>query len=125
MKEEMTKLKNYNPTKEQRVNSKDNVLNNAKKLVNIRSSIIKAFEDGIFPLSKEDSHKNQAQEEEKKTRKKEETIPDQIKVGNHTFRRIRERVNNYVNKGLHNQIGKEVITMNPVICFSKYSQWKV
>ena len=35
-------------------------------------------------------------------------------MGNHTFERIREKVNNYVNKGLHSKIGKEVITMNLV-----------
>ena len=62
-------MENYNPTNEQRVNSKDKVLNNPKKLFDIRSSIINAFEDGILPLSKEDSHKNQANEEKKKKKK--------------------------------------------------------
>ena len=35
-------------------------------------------------------------------------------MGKRTFERIREKVNNYVNKGLHSKIGKEVITMNLV-----------
>ena len=113
MKEQMAKLENYNPTNNQRVNSKDKVLNNAKQLFDLRSSIIKALEDDIFPLSKQDSHKNQA-EKKKKKRKKEETIPDWIKVGNHTFKKIRKRVNNYVNKGLLSKKGKEVTTINPV-----------
>ena len=87
MKDEMAKLKNYNPTNEQRVNPQDKVLNNTKRHSNIRSSIIKAFEDGVFPLSKEILYKNQSEEEEK-----EEIIPDWIKAGNHTFDRIRERI---------------------------------
>ena len=66
MKEEIAKLENYNPTNEHRVNSKDKILNNAKKLFDIRSSTVKAFGDDIFPLSKEDSHKNQAEEKEEK-----------------------------------------------------------
>ena len=40
-------------------------------------------------------------------------------VGNHTFERIRERANNYVNKELHSKIGKEVIAMKPVKNFLK------
>ena len=87
MKDEMAKLENYNPTNDQKVNSQDKVLNNAKRLSDIRSSIIKAFEDGVFPLSKEVLHKNQSEEEEK-----EEIIPDWIKAGNHAFDRIRERI---------------------------------
>ena len=71
----MTKLENYNPTNKQKINSNEKVFNNAKGLFNIRNSIIKAFEDGIFPLHKEDLHKKQA-EEEKKKKKKEERIPN-------------------------------------------------
>ena len=69
---------------------------NAKKPLDIRSRIIKAFEDGIFPLSQEILHKEQAKEKEEE--ENEGTILDWIKVGNHVFKRIRERVNNYVNK---------------------------
>ena len=46
-------------------------------------------------------------------------------MGNHTFERIKERVNNYGNKGLQSKKGKEVITMYPVKKkFTKYSQRK-
>ena len=89
--------------------SREEVLHNAKELFDIRSRVIKAFEDGIFSLNKENLHKEQTKEE-----KKEETIRDWIKVGNHTFERIRERVNNYVNKGWHSKVDKKSIAMNPV-----------
>ena len=73
-----------------------------KKLFDIRSSIIKACEDGAFLLSKENLHKEQAdgkeEEEKKRRKKKEETTPDWIKISAHSFKRIREIVNNYVNK---------------------------
>ena len=61
MKEEMAKLENYNSTSEQKVNSKEEVFNNAKGFFNKRNSIIKAVEDSIFPLLKEASHKNQTE----------------------------------------------------------------
>ena len=70
-----------------------------KKPFDIRNMIIKAFKDGIFLLFKK--AEKQAKEEGKKEEKKEETILDWLKVGNHEFKRIRERVNNYVNKGWH------------------------
>ena len=35
-------------------------------------------------------------------------------MGNHTFERIRESANNYVNKGWHSKVDKKSITMNPV-----------
>ena len=54
-------------------------------------------------------HNKQTKEE-----KKEETIPDWIKVGNYTFERIRESVNNFVNKGWHSKVNKKSITINPV-----------
>ena len=37
MKEEMAKLENYNPINVQKINSKEEVFNNAKKLLDIRS----------------------------------------------------------------------------------------
>ena len=66
MKEEITKLENYNPTNEQKIKSKEEVFNNAKILFDIKSRIIKAFEDGIFPLSKEVLRKEQAKEEKRR-----------------------------------------------------------
>ena len=68
-KEEMAKLENYNPINVQKINSKKEVFNNAKKLFNIRSKIIKAFEDGIFSLSKENLHKEQAKEEKEEEKR--------------------------------------------------------
>ena len=78
MKEEVSRLENYNPTNKQKINSKEEVFDNGKGLFNIRISIIKAFENGMFPLHKENLHKEQAKEEKKE--KKEETIPDWIKI---------------------------------------------
>ena len=104
MKEEISKLANCNPTNKQKIISRE-VFNNAKKLFDIRSNIIKAFENGIFPPQKI-CIKNRL-----------ETIPDWIKVGNHTFERIRERANNYVKKGWHSKVNKKSITMNPVKMF--------
>ena len=66
MKEEITKLENYNPTNEQKIKSKEEVFNNAKILFDIKSRIIKAFEDGIFPFSKEVLRKEQAKEEKRR-----------------------------------------------------------
>ena len=63
MKEEMAKLENYNPINVQKINTKEEVFNNAKKLFDIRSKIIKAFEDGIFSLHKGNLHNEQTKEE--------------------------------------------------------------
>ena len=82
MKEEITKLENYNPTHEKKTKSKEEVLHNAKELFDITSKIIKTFEGGVFPLSKDNLYKEQAEEENK-----DETVPDWVKVGNHTFER--------------------------------------
>ena len=57
MKEEITKLENYNPTNEQETKSKEEGFNNAKKLFDIKSKIIRAFDDDIFPFSKKNLHK--------------------------------------------------------------------
>ena len=57
MEERLIKFEDYNPINEERVNSKKEVIDNAKDLLDIRSRIIKAFEDGIFLLSKKDLHK--------------------------------------------------------------------
>ena len=44
----MTKIKAYNPTNPKNKKSKQEVLENAKKLDNIRRDIINAFENKIF-----------------------------------------------------------------------------
>ena len=75
MKEEITRLENYNPTNKQKITSREEIFNNAKKKFDMRSKIIKAFENGIFPLHKANLHKEQTQE-----KKNEETIPDWIKI---------------------------------------------
>ena len=47
-------------------------------------------------------------------------------MGNYAFKKIRERVNNYVNNGWYDKVGKKSITMNPVKnFFTRYGQWKV
>ena len=94
---------------EKKIKSKEEVLYNAKELFDIISKIIKAFEDGIFPLSKENLHKEQAEEKEK-----EEIIPDWVKVGNHAFKRIKERADNYINKGWHSKLDGKSTAVAPV-----------
>ena len=63
-------------------------------------------------MAKENLHKEQAEEEEK-----EETIPDCVKVGNHAFKRIGERVDNCQNKRWHSKVDGKSITMAPVKTF--------
>ena len=70
MKEEIRKLKIYNLTNEQKIKSKEEVFNNARKLFDIRTKTIRAFEDGTFSLSKETLHKEQAEEEKKEEKKR-------------------------------------------------------
>ena len=40
-------------------------------------------------------------------------------VGNHEFKRIRERVDNYVNKGWHSKVGSKSIIMAHLNFFYK------
>ena len=65
MKEEIAKLENYNPTNEKKIKSKEEALPDTTECFDIRSKIIKASEDGIFPLPKENLHKEQAEKEKK------------------------------------------------------------
>ena len=66
-------------------------------------------------MSKENLHKEQDEEE-----KKEETIPNWVKLANYAFKLIRERVNNYINNGWYTKVLKKSITMNPVKTFLQY-----
>ena len=66
MEEDIAKLEDYNPTSEKKIKSKEEVLHNAKELFDIRSRVIKTFEDGIFSLHKENWYKEQTKEEKKK-----------------------------------------------------------
>ena len=65
MKQEKTKLEDYNPAIEKKIISKEEVLHNAKEFFDIRNKIIKAFENGIFSPHKENLHKEQTKEEKK------------------------------------------------------------
>ena len=58
--------------------------------------------------------KEEEKEEGKKEEDKEQVIPDWEKIDNDAFKRIRERVNNYVNNGWYNRVNKKPITMNLV-----------
>ena len=51
--------------------------------------------------------------------KKEETIPDWRKVGNYEFKRIREKIVNYIKKGWDSKVGNKQVTMTPVKNFYK------
>ena len=63
-------------------------------------------------MPKENLLEEQAEQEEK-----EETISDWVKVRNHAFKRIREKVDNYMNKGWHSKVDGKSITMAPVKSF--------
>ena len=71
--------------------------------------------------------KNRLEKKKKnKKGKKKETISGWIKISAHSFKRIRERVNNYVNNGWHSKVDNKSITKNSVKCFfTRYRQWKV
>ena len=66
MKEEITKLEDSNPTSEKKIKSKKGALHNPKELFDIKNRVMKAFEDGIFSLHKENLHKGHTKEEKKK-----------------------------------------------------------
>ena len=74
MEEEITKLEDYNPTSEKKIESKEEVLHNAKELFDIRSRVIKTFEDGISSPHKENWHKEQTKEEKAKKKKKKQSL---------------------------------------------------
>ena len=59
-------LKKYNPTSKKRKDAKDEVGKNAEELFGIRDRIIRASEDGTFPLPKENLHEYYAGKEEEK-----------------------------------------------------------
>ena len=74
MKEEMPKLENYNPTNEQKIKSKEGVFNNPQKLFDIRSKVIKAFEDVIFPLPKKNCIKSRLKKKKNKKKNKKQFL---------------------------------------------------
>ena len=47
----LNNLKDYNPTKLDKIKSKEETLNDAEKLYKNRSNVIKAFENGVFPFN--------------------------------------------------------------------------
>ena len=44
-------LKEYNPTRLDKIKSREETLNDVEKLYKNRSNVIKAFENGVFPFS--------------------------------------------------------------------------
>ena len=73
MKRLLMSLKKYNPTSEKREKAKNEVEKNAEELCDIRNKIIRAFEDGTFPLSKANLYK--------KKKKKKKTENKQFLIG--------------------------------------------
>ena len=49
--ESLNNLKEYNPTKLDKIKSKEQTLNDAEKLYNNKDNVIKAFKNGIFPFN--------------------------------------------------------------------------
>ena len=76
----------------EKIKLKNDVLENAISLFEIRSKIIEAFEKGIFPLS----NAQREQDEKKKKQTKKKTIPDWALVSKDEFGKIYEDVNNYI-----------------------------
>ena len=62
-------LNNYNPHSNEKIKSKSKTFNNASRFFDRREIIIKAFEDGIFPLSTESLYKKRAEKEKEKKKK--------------------------------------------------------
>ena len=59
-------LKNYTPRDNKYVEAKNNLLNNAKKLLWGREKIIEGFKNKIFPLYYNKAHEYHMKEEQKK-----------------------------------------------------------
>ena len=51
MLELLNDLKDYNPTRLDKIRSKEETLNDAEKLYKSRSNVIKAFENRVFPFN--------------------------------------------------------------------------
>ena len=65
-------LHKYMPKKESKRKSRDETLNNVKKIFSGKEMVIKAFEDGTIPLSTKSQHKKQAEKKEEEKKRKDD-----------------------------------------------------
>ena len=79
-------LKEYNPTKLDKIKSREETLNDAEKLYKNRSSVIKAFENGVFPF-------NYGFQKEKPDMS-DKALPNWVKVSKKRFDTIKNAVQN-------------------------------
>ena len=79
-------LKEYNPTKLGKIESRKKTLNNPEKLYKNRSSVIKAFEKGVFPF-------NYGFQKEKPDMSVK-ALPNWVKVNKKIFDAIKNAVQN-------------------------------
>ena len=91
------KLKEYGTTNPKKVQSRQEVLDNAKNLYATRNDIINALDQGIFFTQKSniaDKQINMPALEEKQTKKE---IPDWVLINKFNFDKIKKEVDDAVN----------------------------
>ena len=84
--ESLDNLKEYNPTRLDKIKSREETLNDAEKLFNNRSNVIKASENKVFPL-------NYGFQKEKPDMS-DKALPNWVKVSKKRFDTIKNAVQN-------------------------------
>ena len=99
----MNKLKGYNAGEKK---SKYEVLHNTKKVYNTRINIINAFEDGTFPKKPD---KQEIDIPELESEEPKEKIPEWVEISDYAFDRLKDKIDNAVDKNLGPMLGKKKV----------------
>ena len=83
----MDDFKEYNPTRLEKIKSREETLNDAEKLCNNRSNVIKASENGIFPFN--------YRFQKEKPDMSDKALPNLVKVSKKRFDTIKKCSSNY------------------------------
>ena len=116
------KLKEYGTTNPKKVQSRQEVLDNAKNLYATRNDIINALDQGIFFTQKSniaDEQINMPALEEQQTKKE---IPDWVLINKFNFDKIKKEVDDAVNnKRGPKRSGKKNIIFSFTELFTRYN----
>ena len=82
----LNNLKEFNPTKLEKIKSREETLNDPEKVYKNRSNVIKAFESRVFPFNYEF--------QKEKPDMSEKTLPNWVKVSKQRFDTIKNAVQN-------------------------------
>ena len=99
------KLKGYNAG-EKKKKSKNEFLRNTKKVYTTRIDIITAFEDGTFPKKPD---KQEIDIPELESEEPKEKIPEWVEISDYTFDRLKDEIDNAVDKDLGPMLGKKKV----------------